>query len=263
MKPVILFRQDSTNSEELKVVEKHFEVFTQRNEVPPDSLVIGRYSVLPFYKELEEDLSINDSKLINSFKQHHFIADLGNWVGRLQNLTPPTWTRLEDLPENTSFVLKGETNSKKNYWDTHMFAKDRCAAVDVYLRLKEDSLIENQQIYIREYVPLKTFLYGPHGLPITEEYRFFIFNKNIMGGGFYWSNYVDDLPEIPGAWNVPYTFLHNVINKVNINSFYVLDVAHKEGGLWMVVELNDGQQSGLSEVNPNTLYGNLSRELSG
>jgi hypothetical protein len=57
----------------------------------------------------------------------------------------------------------------------------------------------------------------------------------------------------------------DLVNKVlqttkdNCN-FVVVDVALTESGRWMVVELNDGQMSGLSENDPKVLYANLARE---
>ena len=40
-----------------------------------------------------------------------------------------------------------------------------------------------------------------------------------------------------------------------------IDVAQTESGEWIVVELNDGQMSGLSENNPEVLYKNLTTVL--
>jgi len=49
-----------------------------------------------------------------------------------------------------------------------------------------------------------------------------------------------------------------VIDKVgNKSNFYVIDVAKTQSGEWIVIELNDGQFSGLSAIDPNDLYMNL------
>lgn len=262
MTPIILFRPDRTNEEELAVAREYFEVVTQRHACPKNSLVIGRYSVLPFYRELATDLELAGSRLVNSVEEHEYIADVGRWVEDLGEWTPKTWTRLEDLPEQGPFVLKGETNSKKNLWSTHMYAADKRAAVEVWLRLKEDFLLEHQQIYIRQFVPLRTFMQGINGMPITEEYRFFCYGERVLSGGYYWSNYVADLPEVPRASNVPKPFLHAVLRRLRGKAtFYVVDVARRADGGWMVVELNDAQMSGPSEVKPHNLYKALADEL--
>jgi len=116
---VILYRayEFDFEEEELIAMKTHFHTVPNRTNINPNSLVIGRYSVLPFYKELEEDLKINNSTLINTYEQHKYIADLQNWYADLHEYTPKTWFKLEDLPKEIkgSFVLKGETNSKKAY----------------------------------------------------------------------------------------------------------------------------------------------------
>jgi hypothetical protein len=267
VKPIILFRPDETTSHEMEVARTYFDVVTQRNSCPKGSLVVGRYSVLPFYKELDEDLRLNGSKLVNSHTEHEYIADLGRWSRDLGELTPRFWTRLEDLPEKGPFVLKGQTNSKKNYWDTMMFAETKRDAVEVWLRLKQDMLLEHQQIYIREFVPLNTYLIGHNGMPVTEEYRFFVYNGVLLCGAYYWASYAEDLPRIPKPWEEPgvYLFVHDIVKrltKVEVPpTFYVLDVARKADGELMVVELNDAQMSGLSLNDPDDLYRRLAMEM--
>ena len=44
-------------------------------------------------------------------------------------------------------------------------------------------------------------------------------------------------------------------------SFFVMDVAKKQDGDYIVIELNDGQMSGLSMVDPHELYANLAKVL--
>jgi len=40
-------------------------------------------------------------------------------------------------------------------------------------------------------------------------------------------------------------------------NFFVLDMAETADGRWIVVEVNDGQMSGLSMCNPEELYANM------
>ena len=68
MTPLILFRHSIETEEEYSIARKYFDVVGSRTLVH-DSLVIGRYSVLPFYKELEIDLLNHNSVLINSFQE--------------------------------------------------------------------------------------------------------------------------------------------------------------------------------------------------
>jgi hypothetical protein len=262
MFPTILYRQgpDTMDEVELKAAKNHFVAYNSRMKITGRELIIGRYSVLPFYKELEDDVKSVGSALINSYSQHRYVADLQNYVADLQELTFRTWNArdLYVVPDNIPLVLKGETNSKKHLWKTHMFAANKQEAVDVFLRLNQDNMIGQQEIFVREYIPLKKLLDGVGGQPITLEYRFFVAYGEVVSGGFYWSSYIDDLPPIPSPTIVPQAFLRSAIDRVKDKvNFFVLDVGQTESGEWIVIELNDGQMSGLSENDPEILYKNL------
>lgn len=264
MKPVILFRKYREVEEEFNIASKHLTCYESRVDIQEGDLVIGRYSVLPYYEELERDVEKLGAKLINSHKQHRYVANMANWCDDLIDFTPKTWLRPIDVPwdEEGSFVLKGETNSKKFLWDTYMFAKNRDDIMRVYCNLQDDGLIGQQDIFIRKYVPLKTYFVGINGLRVTEEYRFFVCFGKIIGGGFYWSNALEDLKDMgiePNINDVPKDFLDRLVRIVSkyIN-FFVMDIARTEDGQWILVELNDGQMSGLSENNPEVLYKALS-----
>lgn len=269
--PVILFRYFNLETkEEQAICAKHFKTVQSRSDAEniKNKIVIGRYSVLPFYKELENDLSYFNSKLINSFREHRYIADLKNWAldvdvdePLLTAHTPRTWLSFQDVPDNIPLILKGETNSRKDKWNTHMFAKNKTEAIQIYLKLKNDRFFENQEIYIREYLKLKTYFTDPvNEQPVTKEFRFFCYQDKVLAGGYYWSNHLDQVKKIeePKISDVPESFLNKLTNIISRSAtFYVVDVAQLENGEWILIELNDGQMSGLSEVDPNELYSNL------
>jgi hypothetical protein len=43
--------------------------------------------------------------------------------------------------------------------------------------------------------------------------------------------------------------------------FFAVDVAERAAGGWTLIEINDGQTSGLCEVDPHELYARLAEEL--
>lgn len=238
----------------------------QRTEIPKDcDLVIPRYSALPFYEELERDVNNLGAQLINTHKQHNYVAHIRNWYYDLGDITPRTWFYLDQIPDEGPFVLKGATNSKKFAWNTHMFAKNKQAAIQVYTNLTTDSMIGVQDICVREYVPLKKLAQAPQGLPISEEYRFFVLDGKIMTGAFYWGNYWDDLLDqgiFPNVSDVPDELIEKILKIVSPKiRFFVFDVARTADNNWILIELNDGQQSGLSMNDANVLYYNMKRAL--
>lgn len=274
MSAIILYRQADTTNDEVEAINEFFPATFMRTAVPqrvdnePEWLVIGRYSVLPYYNELVKDLRIRGAKLVNNYEQHQFLADLGQWYEVLKEVTPKTWgSRFDTLPKDKSFVLKGQTNSKKFSWDTHMFAKDKEAVQIVLSRLLDDTLIGRQDIYVREYTPLVTYCHGINGLPITKEFRFFVLYGEILCAGFYWSSHIEEVTEanggkLPSIEEVPTLLLNIITTKLDHIPFYTVDVAQTVAGDWIVVDLNDGQMSGLSEISPRALYMSMYNTLS-
>jgi hypothetical protein len=120
-----------------------------------------------------------------------------NWYEDLKDYTPKTWRDVTSVPltERGPFVVKGETNSKKNLWNTHMFAGDRDFLGRVIGNLLEDSLIKTQSIYIRKWEQFVKLGEGINGLPITREFRFFVAYGEILSSGFYWSSHFEELKE--------------------------------------------------------------------
>jgi hypothetical protein len=270
MEPIICYRDDVDWQQEAESAQKHFTCTNNRMTIKPGQLVIPRFSFLPFANEFENEMKFVGAKLINSYNQHRYIADLGNWYHDLHEFTPMTWRNLHELPEDKSFILKGETNSRKFFWKTKMFAENKKEAIRVHSELVADSLIQYQQIYIREYVPLEKLYDGLQGLPITREYRFFVYKNKILCGGFYWSNYYEDLIEMGfklDSSEVPESFLNDIINKVQNTkvceppNFYVIDVAKTAKNGWILIELNDSCMSGLSMNDPDKMYTNLKKAL--
>ena len=142
MQPKILFRKDPTNEDEWQIaVDENCPIVDQRT-LCQDNLVFGRYSVLPYYKELEEDLKNHGSSLINSYSQHCWIANF-DYYEELKAYTPETWMDHDfyKCDHKGPFVVKEKTNSRKLNWDTMMFAKDKNQAVMIGADLMNDPLI--------------------------------------------------------------------------------------------------------------------------
>lgn len=256
---------------EMFVAEDYMTVLDSRVLVPPDSLVVARFGLLPFYQEMERDLRYKDSVLLNSYAQHQWIANLLDWGGEhgvLAGMTPRTWTRWDRLPENMSFVVKGRTNSKKQSWNTRMFAPSRGAVPAIAKRLNDDENLCDQGIVAREYVPLKKLDEGLNGLPITNEWRFFFLNDPktgtpvMLANGFYWMCSHPEAFEQASLSQIGVDVAKKAASLVSPHvPFFVIDVAETATEDWIVIEVNDAQMSGLCGVKADEFYKNLAAVL--
>lgn len=257
----ILFRTDSQNEEEFNACCDKIDetkISLSRSSIGYNKTVIGRYSVLPYYKELEEDLKFTESNLINSYREHLYIANF-EYYEDVKKFTPKTYFALHNVPNEGKFVVKGVTNSRKFDWNTMMFADGKKEAIDIALKLSKDGLIGQQDIIVRDYVPLKTFEVGLNGLPFTNEWRFFFLGKNLVDYGFYWT-IADNVNHFFPKDKLP--FVQEIADIVSEKTnFFVLDVAQTESGEWILIEINDAQMSGLSCIDPHRFYKKLKLEL--
>lgn len=265
MSRLVIHYRPSLFEEELSAaLDAGFICTPNFTDLQKGDVVISRYTVLPFHEDVYREYENIGVIVANDIKAHRFCADIFRWYPFFQKITPKTWNQydLAKLPENRSYVLKGETNSKKAYWNTHMFAENKKEAINVFSRLVDDGLVGNQQIAIREYVPLKLFMYGINGMPITKEFRYFFLGDQVVSRGFYWQNYVDEL--LPDNYALPeekYSlklFIDHIAETMAEHTdFSCVDIAQTQSGDWIVVEVNDGSMAGLSCIDPKEFYRNL------
>ena len=265
MKPIILFRKSLAEEGELEICRKYFTTIEYRSEISDYytdyPLIIPRYSALPYYKELEEDVKYLGGTLINSYKQHKWIANF-EWYEPLQEFTPQSWTddTFFSAPNNQEYIVKGHTNSRKYDWNTMMYAPNKKKALKVAGELIKDSMIGSQGIVYRKYEPLKCYDNGINNLPFTDEWRFFFYKDQLLNYGYYWS-ISDYIPEkidpklIEFAQGLATNIVQDYVN------FFVLDCAITKDDKPILIEVNCGTMSGLSECRPEELYGNLKRIL--
>lgn len=259
MHPVVYFRTGLWSEEaEFNACQKYFDTVRYRTEIPGGSLVIPRYSMLPFAFELSKDVENCNSTLINTVDQHEYVADIRRYYPDLEGITPKTWTTWNDLPEG-SYVVKGSTNSRKHEWNTRCFCKTKADIPRVANSLYDDDLIRDQGIVVREYIPLVTYGEGLNGMPITNEWRFFVLDGKILVGGYYWASEPDCCPGDPmsppeDAIAMVEEALTRVGDKIR---FFVVDVGETQAGGWIVIELNDGCMSGPSMIDYEVLYKKL------
>lgn len=239
-------------------------VVDSRVLIETDDVVIGRYSVLPFYEEVVRDVKLSGGKLIHSASQHHWIADM-SWEEPLRDLTPTTyfdsgWANIPDSEHG--WVVKGRTNSLKFKWNSHMRAPTREDLKQVLSRCHSDSLLGTQGLVIREYEHLVEFEEGINGMPVTNEWRVFFYKNRVIQASYYWAQ-AEHLPsQIPKE---ALDFAQKAAEKVTpFVDFFVIDVGQKSSDLtWTVIEVNSGQMSGLSTGSPEEFYTNLYEAVKG
>lgn len=88
MIPIILYRHpcDISFEDELEAMKRYFNCTNSRIDIRPGDLVIPRYSSLPYYEEQERDINKIGAKMINSYHQHEYIADMNNYYWDIEKI---------------------------------------------------------------------------------------------------------------------------------------------------------------------------------
>ena len=157
-------------------------------------------------------------------------------------------------------VVKDFVKSRKHEWAEACFipsAADREAVERVvgrFLELQGEDLAEG--LVFREYVEFEPVGVHPRsGMPLTEEYRIFWLD----GVPVFWSPYWDE-GDYRGS-EPPIERFAGVAAAVR-SRFFTMDVARRRDGDWMIVELGDGQVSGLPrESDADRFYAALTTGL--
>lgn len=268
MNSVILFRDLGGNHEEYAIAAKYFPTYKYRALVPPQSLVFGRYSTLPFYRELQADLAFNKSSLVNSLDEHRFITDC-EWIENVKEYTPRTYFNLVDARRNWNgpMIVKGMVTSRKYDWNNSFYAATKEDLHRITSILNADYYIGREQLIYREFVNLRTYEIGIAGERFSNEWRFFCYKNQIVCYGPYWVIAEDStIDKCRADFTADKTnvleyaqFLANALSE-NVTAF-VMDIAQKDDGSWILIEVNDLQQSGLQGCDADEFYGNLSKML--
>jgi ATP-grasp domain, R2K clade family 3 len=247
-----------------------FEELTKRHNVEKaisrlpqlDDLTLGIYRgwmLKPHdYENLYKALIIKNIQLINNPIEYEFCHYLPNSYEVIKDKTPQSvWLDLsegyddKDLLEKASIfnqkpiIVKDYVKSQKHYWEEACFipnAQNQDNVLKItkkFIELQDSDL--NVGVVYREFIEFEPLTeHSVSGMPLTKEFRVFIKNKKIISLFKYWDEgeYDDSLPDLD--------VFSSEINNVKSN-FFTMDIAKTKQGGWLIVELGDGQVSGLPD----------------
>ena len=91
-------------------------------------------------------------------------------------------------------------------------------------------------------------------MPLSEEYRVFVYAGKILAVDNYWSGASDIKFSVQ-----EYRWIESIASRIKSN-FVTVDLARKEDGTLIIMEFGDGQVSGLQQVAAETFYGAFLRK---
>ena len=210
------------------------------------------------YKLLYNGLLSKNIHLINEVSAYRFCHYLPESYEMIQAFTPKTTFQklttdfdINDFKtllkpfENQSIIVKDYVKSQKHYWVEACFIpnannlKHVEKIVKRFIELQDVDL--NEGLVFREFVELEALTtHSKSGMPLTKEFRLFIKHGEIIQVFKYWDegDYENVEPNLE-----PFK---SIIGNINSN-FFTMDIAKQKNGDWIIMELGDGQVSGLAD----------------
>ena len=202
-------------------------------------------------------------QLINSPKEYAKYHLLPGWYSDFEGATPfSIWNESRDIRAalelteglEGAFVVKDYVKSRKHEWHDACFIKDISDKEDTFRVInnfinRQGSNLEGG-IVLRKFESLKSIGYHKDsGMPISEEYRVFVFKGEILISDNYWSE-----NEEVNISEDEYIWIESISGKIESN-FVTIDVARKTDGKLIIMEMGDGQVSGLQQIDAYEFYG--------
>jgi hypothetical protein len=221
------------------------------------------------YNNMYNALLSKNYMLINNpteYQNCHYLPDSLKFI---ENYTPKTiFQKIENessikillekvkVFNGKGVIVKDYVKSEKHYWDTACYVEN---SNDIDKLTKTiNNLIElrdkyfNEGIVIREYVELNNLAKHPKSnMPLSEEYRLFFYKNELLCILNYWGE---------GEYNTerPNVEVFETIAKTIRSNFFTMDIAKEKNGKYIIIELGDGQVSGIPEKeDKNIIYKNI------
>lgn len=201
-------------------------------------------------------------RLLNSKKEQARTSSLPEWYPLISDYTPrsrwyaeiPSFDQIVDEFALPVFV-KGARQTSRHRAEASIIRNrsDYERAMTIY---RNDSVLHWQQFVCREFIPLRP-VDGEPGAKVAPsfEFRTFWHRESLLGAGRYWYG----VPEYRWTESERAEALA-LARKVAVSldcGFLVVDLAMTDGGRWIVIECNDGMESGYAGVSPFALWGML------
>lgn len=233
---------------------------------PVDLPVLLRIGAIPDYQAIESKINNFGMRLLVSKEEHLLCSTIEKWYPLIKQNTPFTRVydklpSLDDLKKDFTFPIfvKGNRQTSLHKKSLSIIESEKQYEI-LQNEWENDPILSWQKPAIREYVQLKkvdstTF---QDIIPISHEFRFFYFKGKYVAHGPYWT--------IGTRYSMDENKLNDALmltkwaaEKVN-SPFLAIDVALTVEGNWIIIEINDGQESGLVGVNPLVLWKNILEE---
>ncbi|MDE5946306.1 MAG: ATP-grasp domain-containing protein [Oscillospiraceae bacterium] len=220
------------------------------------------------YEKLYNIFAEKSYFLINTPEQYKYCHMISEWYDDFADFTP--FTLYTDKISDKSIdnmleqfgtrkaIIKDYVKSRKHEWYEACYIpdcsdkKNALKIIHTFIKRQGNNLAGG--LVIREYNNLKPIgFHHKSGICIFEEYRLFFLFGRLINVINYWNK--TDLK--CSLSNSELEYICNIAKKVKSN-FFTVDIARKTNGNFIIIELGDGQVSGLQDFSAEEFYRDFS-----
>lgn len=203
--------------------------------------------------------------LVNTPQQFQTAMEFDKFYPLIEHLTPKSVIlEADDNIDNVTATLdfpvfvKGTVKSNKDKGWSAVVAQNEEELLQLIQVHLQHSYRSKGKVIVRELASLKKLAQDPNGFPISREYRVFVYQGEILDYGFYWDEYEDTGISAKELERAIKHIVSQVAEQVDV-PFFSLDIGQLSSGEWIVIELGDGQFSGLSQIPILRLWSKISQ----
>lgn len=220
---------------------------------------IARFGAVIDYDALHAELLELGVRLVHSPEQHQLCSELPLWYPILTGLTPESWwfdtppdARTAGELAGWPLFLKGSRQTSRHQASLSIIHNEAeyDTAIATYAT---DSMLHWQQLVIRRFERLRRIEADVgHKIPASFEFRSFWWHGQLAGVGPYFAEYAR-YDWTPAERTAALEVAQEAARRMAL-PFIVIDLAQRTDGQWIVIEINDAQESGYTGVSPLPLW---------
>lgn len=222
-------------------------------EPPPDLTAIARVGAIADYEDYYQQWRKRGVRLVHTPEEHRRASELPSWYPLLEGLTPrsiwfsqPPTAAVIERELGWPIFMKGSRQTSRHQKSLSIIEGPAAytRALDVYAR---DPILFWQDLVCRSYVQLRPVeVATADRIPSSFEFRTFWWHGELAGfGRYWWAGKTYDITRTER--DAAIALASEAARRVNV-PFLVIDVAQDIAGTWLVIECNDGQESGHAGV---------------
>jgi hypothetical protein len=227
--------------------------------IPPQAhwrlaLWIGFIPTAERYEAIYTELLRKQIRLLNSPQEHLIAQEFDRAYPMLQGITPRSvvLTSADETQQALEILglpvfVKGAVRSRKEAGIQACVATTKLELRILVQQFLDVAYRSRGRAIVRELVALKHHRTSAEGFPLGREYRVFLYRQEVLGFSYYWEG-EDRYKELSTAEEHEVLQLAKEASRRLGVPFLAIDVGQTEDGQWIIIEANDAQFAGTSQI---------------